>query len=110
MHVVRGLLQALLTLLGCLAVAMAIALAWALGTGGSLLRALSMVLLALAVLVGTAGSAAFSRFTDHEERAFLGWGPERDESTAGGALTPLGVTLFVGVPMFVAGLVLLDLG
>ena len=109
MHVVRGLLQALIYLLACLAVALVAALLW-LWIGGSFVTAFAAALLALSILVGTAGSAAFSRFTDHEERAFLGWGPERDESTAEGALTPLGVTLFVGVPMFVAGLVLLDLG
>ena len=110
MHVVRGLLQALLTVVGCLAVAAVVALLWTLATDGSFMTAFAVTLLSLAIVVGTAGGAALSRIGDNDERAFLGLGPERGDSTVSGTLTPLGVSLFVGVPLFVSGLVLLDLG
>ena len=109
MHVLRALRQALLLVLGCLATGAAVAAAWELA-GGGFLHAFGVALTVLAFLVGTAGGATLSRAAADSERAFAGLGPERDEPGGTGGLTGLGVALFVGLPLFAAGLVLLDLG
>jgi hypothetical protein len=109
-HVVRALRQAGLLVAACLGVAAAVAGLWTL-TGGSFRHASGVALLVLAFVVGTAGGTTLSRATADAERAFLGWGPERDDAYGGaGGLTGLGIALFVGLPLFVLGLVLVDLG
>jgi hypothetical protein len=109
-HVVRALRQAVVLVALCLLVGAAAAGVWAL-TGGGFLHAFAVALLVLAFVIGTAGGTTLSRATADSERAFLGWGPERDDEYGGsGGLTGLGMALFVGLPLFVLGLALLDLG
>jgi hypothetical protein len=109
-HVLRGLRQALVLVAGCLLAGSLAAGAWVLAAEGSFAPALGVALLVLAFLVGTAGGTTLSRAAADGERAFLGLGPERDRDGSGAGLTPLGTALFVGVPLFLLGLVLLDLG
>ena len=108
-HVVRALRQALVLVTACSGVGAGAAGVWAL-TGGGFVHAFGVVLLVLAFLVGTAGGATLSRAAADGERAFLGMGPEQDGSTGVGELTGLGMALFVGLPLFLLGLALLELG
>ncbi len=96
---------------GCLLVGAAAAGLWVLTVGGGFVRAFGVVLVVLALVVGTAGGTTLSRAAADEERAFLGLGPERDTAGGGGpGLAPLGVALFVGLPLFLLGLLLVDVG
>ncbi len=52
------------------------------------------------------GSSLTARLGTNEVRAFLGKGPERDQADLVSGLGPVGVFLFVAVPLAVVGLVL----
>ena len=110
MHVVRGLRQALVLIGGCLLVAAVAAGLWVLATDGGFGRAFGVAVIVLAFVVGTAGGTSLSLAAGAEERAFLGLGPERSSADGGTGLAPLGVALFVGLPLFLLGLVLVDTG
>lgn len=111
MHVVRALGQALVLVGACLLVGAVVAGLWVLATDGGFRSAYGVVLVVLAFVVGTAGGTTLSRAAADQERAFFGLGPERDVAGGGGAgLAPLGVALFVGVPLFLLGLTLVDTG
>ncbi len=82
---------------------------WAL-QGDGFRSKIGIASMVIAGLISPTGGTAFSRAADHEERAFLGMGPDRDEPDTGEGLTGLGVFLFVSLPLFLASGVLYGLG
>ena len=71
---------------------------------------LAIAAMVVAALAGLTGGTTFTRAADNDARAFLGWGPDREEPGSGSALTALGVFLFVSLPLFIGGLVLFGSG
>jgi hypothetical protein len=108
--VVRGLRQALGMLAGSVLVALTVAGVWTVIQGGGLRVKVAIVLMVIAALVSFTGGNALSRGSSNEARAFLGWGPEREDPDTGPGLTGMGVFLFVSLPLFVAGGVLYGAG
>ncbi|MGY1714035.1 hypothetical protein ACI78R_06230 [Geodermatophilus sp. SYSU D01106] len=106
MHVVRGLRQALVMLVGGAAVGAAAAGIWVLLAGGGYRAKLAVALVVVAGLLALVGGSLVARAGTSDVRAFLGRAPERDQADLGGALQPMGVFLFVCVPLAVAGLLL----
>jgi hypothetical protein len=110
MQVAPGLRQALAMLLTSAVVAVAAAAVWLLLQGGGFRVKVAVAALVIAGLLSVSGSTVLSRPVTNDARAFLGWGPDREEPVSGDALTGLGVFLFVSLPLAVAGLVLLGAG
>ena len=106
MHVRRGLEQALRLLLLSAAVGAVVATLWWL-VSGDYLRRYGLVLMGIGALVAVTGGTALSREVTTDARAFLGAGPDREEPGTGEHLGPLGVFLFVCVPLVVLGGLLL---
>ena len=103
MHIVRGLRQALLLICLCLLAALAVAgLWWAVQDGGFRAK-LGIVLLVLAGLMALTGNNALNRSGTAEMRVLLGSGPDHEDPPTGGALTGVGIFLFVSLPLFLAG-------
>ncbi|WP_448640160.1 hypothetical protein [Geodermatophilus sp. URMC 63] len=105
MHVVRGLRQALVLLVGSAVVAVAAAGIWSAVADGAFRPKLSLSLFIVAGLLALFGGSAVSRAETSDIRAFLGMGPEADQPDLTPALGPVGVFLFVSLPLAVAGLV-----
>jgi hypothetical protein len=103
MHVVRGLRQALLMMVGSAVLALAGAGLWTGWQGGEFRRAAAIALLVVAGIISFTGGTVASRGITSETYAFLGWGPDREEPATGDALTAVGVFLFVAVPLFLVG-------
>jgi hypothetical protein len=104
MHVVRGLLQAVVLVLA-LAAFSAVAAGlwtWASGDGGFRIK-LAIALLAVAVVISLTGNGVLTRSGTAEINALQGRAPDHEEPLNGGVLTGVGVFLFVGVPLFLAG-------
>ncbi|MGY1687857.1 hypothetical protein ACI8AV_13415 [Geodermatophilus sp. SYSU D00804] len=102
--VLRGLRQALAAVLLAAAVALAVAGLWSLLGDGSFLSRFALVLLVLAGLIGLTSGAVFTRAHEYEH----GRRPDVDDhGSPGGVLTGVGVFLFVSLPLFAAGAVLL---
>ena len=95
---VRGLPQALLVVVGAAVAGLAIAGLWSALGGGDFRPKAGSVLLALGTLFNISSGATFSRSAAFE----AGRRPDRDDIGTGG-LTGLGVFLFVGLPLFLAG-------
>jgi hypothetical protein len=108
-HVRRGLEQALGLLLLCAVVGAGLAALWWL-TSGDYLRRYGLVLMALGALIAVTGGTELSRDMTTDARAFLGAGPDREVPGSGQHLAPVGVFLFVSLPLFVAGGLLVDAG
>ncbi len=108
-HVVRGLLQALVMVAAGTALACAAAGVWVAVADGIFGSRLGITLLVVAGLSTVTGGTWLSRPETSEARAFLGLGPERDADQPAGpsALGPVGVFLFVTLPLAVVGLLLL---
>lgn len=106
MHVRRGLEQALRLLLLSTAVAVIPAALWWLASG-DYLRRYGLVLMGIGALVAVTGGTELSRHVTLDARAVLGAGPDREEPGTGEHLGPLGVFLFVSVPLVVVGGLLL---
>ncbi|MGY1795254.1 hypothetical protein ACI796_14855 [Geodermatophilus sp. SYSU D00525] len=106
MHVVRGLVQALVLLVAGTAVACTVAGVWAAVADGDLRSRLGVALLVVAGLVALVGGSLLARAGTSDVRAFLGLAPETGQAEPGGSLGPVGVFLFVCVPLAVAGLFL----
>lgn len=106
-HVRRGLLQALALLVLGASVAALVAVPWWLASG-DFLRRYGFVLLVLGGLVAISGGTELGREVTTDARAFLGAGPDREAPGSGQHLTPFGVFLFVSVPLFVVGGLLVD--
>jgi hypothetical protein len=102
-HVIRGLRQALLLICGCLLVALAAAgIWWAVQDGGFRVK-LGVVLLVIATVMALTGSNALNRTGTAEMRVLMGSGPDHEDPPTNGALTGVGIFLFVSLPLFVAG-------
>ena len=93
----------------CLVVGAAFAGLWWLASD-EYLRRYGLVLMVLATLIAISGGTELSREMTTDARAFLGAGPDRDLPGSGQHLTPVGVFLFVSMPLFVAGGLLVDAG
>jgi hypothetical protein len=105
--VLRGLGQALVMALGGAAVAFAAGGVWTALADGRYLSRVGLSMILVAGLLALVGGSLPARLETSETRAFLGMGPERDQADLGGSLGPMGVFLFVCVPLAVVGLVLL---
>jgi hypothetical protein len=103
MYVVRGLQQALLMLVGTALVALAVAALWAIAGDGEFRPAFAIALMVLAALLSFTGGNVVSRAVTLDAAAFLGRGPDREDAASGAALTPVGVFLFVSIPLFLTG-------
>jgi hypothetical protein len=103
MHVVRGLRQALVMVLGAAVLGLVGAGLWTAWQGGEFRRALALALVILAGVLALTGGTALSRGGTNDINAFFGRGPEREEPITGDSLTSVGVFLFVSVPLFVLG-------
>jgi hypothetical protein len=57
----------------------------------------------VAGLIALTGGNALNRSGTAETRVLLGTGPDHEDPTTGGALTSVGICLFVAPPLFVAG-------
>ena len=103
MYVTRGLRQAFLLIVASVGVSLAVAgIWWALQDGGFRVK-IAIALLVVAGLIALTGSNAINRSRTAETRVLLGSGPDHEDPTSGGALTNVGIFLFVAVPLFVAG-------
>ena len=103
MHALAALRPVLRSLLACVAVAVVVALGLLLVAGGPLRPKLGLTTMVVGALVALTGGTGLSRFGALDERAFLGAGPDRDEPTTSGALTPFGTFLLVALPLMVGG-------
>ncbi len=108
--VVRGLRQALVMLIFSAAAALVAAGLWSTVQGGGFRSKAGIALMAIAGLISLTGGTAFSRAATLETRAFLGMGPDFEEPATGEGLTALGVFLFVSLPLFIVGGLLLGPG
>jgi hypothetical protein len=102
-YAVRGLRQAALMLVGAACVALAVAAVWFLVWEGDFRAALGITLMVIAALLALTGSNFMSRSGSAGERAMMGLPPENEDPDSGSALAPVGVFLFVALPLFVAG-------
>ena len=62
-----------------------------------------ITLMVLAALLAATGGNALSRAVGADGRAMMGMAPENEGPSSGAALAPVGVFLFVCVPVFVVG-------
>jgi hypothetical protein len=109
-HVVRGLRQALVMLGIAVAVALAAAGVWAAASDDGFRVPFAFALMAIGGLLCLTGGTVVARAESNEVFAFLGRGPDREVTGEGEALAPLGVFLFVSLPLLAAGLVLFGSG
>ena len=105
-HIARALRQVLTILVGAVLVGLAAAAVWTGVAGGAFTNRLGISLLILAGLLTLLGSSLTARLGTNEARAFLGKGPEGDQADLASGLGPVGVFLFVAVPLAVGGLIL----
>ncbi len=102
----RGIQQALVMLVGATVTALVVAAVWS-GVGDTGFRqAVAICLMVIAGLLALTGGTALSRASTNDARAFLGWGPDREEPGSGEGLTGIGVFLLVSLPLLAGGLVL----
>ncbi len=88
------------------ALACAAAGVWVAVADGGFGARLGITLIVVAGLIGLLGGTVVTRAETSDSRAFLGMGPEREQPEPSDALGPVGVFLFVAVPLAVVGLVL----
>src|SRR5688572_1477007 len=110
MHVLRGLKQALLMLVLAVALALAGAGLWAAANGDGFRVPFAISLVVLGVLLCLTGGTVVARAESNDVFAFLGRGPDREVTGQGESLAPMGVFLFVSLPLLIAGLVLYGTG
>ena len=103
MYALRGLRQAVMWIAGAAAVAVAVAVLAMVVWDGDLRAIFGITLMVIAALLAVTGGNAFSRATGADGRALAGLAPENDAPWSGDALAPVGVFLFVCVPLFVIG-------
>jgi hypothetical protein len=102
-YALRGLRQALVMLLVCGVVALAAGTLWVVVSDGAFRPAVGITLMVVAALMALTGSNVLSRAADAEGRAMMGLAPGNEDPDSGSALGPLGVFLFVAVPLFLVG-------
>jgi hypothetical protein len=110
MHVVRGLRQALVMLVVSIALALAGAGVWAAVNGDGFRVPFALALMILGGLLCLTGGTVITRGESNDVFAFLGRGPDREVTGQGESLAPVGVFLFVSLPLLVAGLLLYGTG
>jgi hypothetical protein len=110
MYVLRGLRQALILLVGCSAVGLAVAWLWWVLQGGGFQAKIGMVMLILGACLALSGGNVLTRSGTAETNALLGSGPEHEDPSTGSALTGVGIFLFVALPLFLLGGVLYGSG
>ncbi len=97
-----------------LAAAVALALAgagvWAVVNGDGFRVPVAVALMALGGLLCLTGGTVVARAESNEVFAFLGRGPDREVTGETDNLAPVGVFLFVSLPLLGAGLVLYGSG
>lgn len=97
-------------LVGAVAVALAGAGVWSAVDDDGFRVPFAVALMVLGGLLGLGGGTVISRADGNDARAFLGMGPDREETGIGESLAPVGVFLFVSLPLFVAGLAIFGSG
>jgi hypothetical protein len=85
------------------AVALALAGGWTALEGGEFWTATGLVLMVVAALLSLTGSNMLSRSGSAGDLAMMGRPPENEDPDSGSGLAPIGVFLFVSVPLFVVG-------
>ena len=75
--------------------------------GGAFRSTFAITLMVIAGLISLSGGTVLSRAATSDARAFLGMGPDREDPDSGEGLTGVGVFMFVSLPLFVAGGVLI---
>ena len=108
-HVLLALRSALVTVVLATLASALVDAGWAAWQGGPFWQRTGVVAMVLAALVAITGGTVLSRESTNEARALLGRGPDREEPDSGEHLTPVGVFLFVSVPLFLLGAVLVSL-
>ena len=110
MHVLRGLRQALVMLAIAVAVAAVVGGLWSAAGDGGFRVPFALALMVIGGLLSLVGGTVITRGESNDVLAFLGRGPDREETGLGENLTNVGVFLFVSLPLFAAGLVLYGSG
>jgi hypothetical protein len=110
MHVVRGLRQAVLMLVVSVAVALTGAGVWAAVNDDGFRVPFAVALMVIGGLLCLIGGTVVTRAESNEVFAFLGRGPDREVTAEGESLAPMGVFLFVALPLLAAGLALYGSG
>ncbi len=110
MHVLRGLRQALVMLAVAVAVALIGAGVWTAVSGDGFRVPFAFSLMVLGGLLCLTGGTVVTRAESNDALAFLGRGPDREVTGEGEALAPVGVFLFVSLPLLAAGLLLYGTG
>jgi hypothetical protein len=103
MHVARGLRQALLLIGGCVLAALAAAGIWWVVQDGGFRVKLAIALLIAAAAMALTGNNVLNRSGTAEMRVLMGSGPDHEDPPTIGALTGVGIFLFVSLPLFLAG-------
>jgi len=103
MYALRGLRQAAVMIAGAAAVAFAVAVLAMVVWRGDLRAIFGITLMVIAALLAATGGNALSRAVGADGRAMMGMAPENEGPSSGAALAPVGVFLFVCVPLFVVG-------
>ena len=85
------------------AVAFAVAVLAAVVWEGDLRGIFGITLMVIAALIAMTGSSMMTRSGSSAERAMMGLAPDNEDPASGAALAPVGVFLFVSVPLFVIG-------
>jgi hypothetical protein len=88
---------------GSAAVAFAVAVLGLVVWDGDLRAVFGITLMIIAALLAMTGGNALSRAVGADGRAMMGLAPENEAPYSGAALAPVGVFLFVCVPLFVIG-------
>lgn len=110
MHVIQGLRQALVMLVISIAVALAGGGAWAALNDDGFRVPFAWALMVIGGLLCLTGGTVVSRAESNEVFAFLGRGPDREVIGETDTLAPVGVFLFVSLPLLAAGLLLYGSG
>jgi hypothetical protein len=110
MHVLRGLRQALVMLVVAVALALAGAGVWAAVNEDGFRVPFALALMIFGGLLCLTGGTVVTRGESNDVLAFLGRAPDREVTGQGESLAPVGVFLFVSLPLLVAGLVLYGTG
>ena len=103
MYALRGLRQAGLMIAACAAVAFAVAVLAMVVWAADLRAIFGISMMVIAALLAATGGNALSRANGADGRALMGLAPENDDPSSGSALAPVGVFLFVCLPLFVIG-------
>ncbi|MEU8261818.1 hypothetical protein AB0C02_14505 [Micromonospora sp. NPDC048999] len=108
MTVLRGLREALVLFVIALVVVAVAAGVWVAVSGGEFVTRLGIALVIVGGLLGVTGDLTLSRVGMLGARATFGLAPERETGGGGRVLTGVGIFLFVGLPLVVAGIMLLS--